>query len=72
MKGSLAAPRQAYLRLLTLRTGEVFRRSRIQGEILRLEAFHTQRTGHEAKATPLANVDLERHVVHLDIEIKEQ
>lgn len=66
VSGELALEPAEYLRLLGLREGEIFSRSRVAEGMERVRARESARS---IDIVPATNLDLERHIVDLDFEV---
>ncbi len=69
-KGDLIGSKQAYYNRLTVSKGEVFNRSKVGKDIVRLNDFYRDKGYAYVNVTPLTNIDLEKRTVDLQFEIE--
>ena len=68
--GDLMGPKKDYFKRLTVASGEVFNRSKVGEDIVRLNDFYKDQGYAYVNVTPLTNVDLDTRIVDLSFEIK--
>jgi len=69
-KGDLIGEKQAYYDRLTVKQGEVFNRSKVGKDIVRLNDYYRDKGYAYVNVTPLTNIDLEKRTVDLQFEIE--
>ena len=57
VRGDLATTKRAYLRRLSVKTGDVFNRSELQADLARLVALHKEQNAPEVNITPETKLD---------------
>ena len=68
--GSLVLPEKRYRDVLSIRTGQLFRRSKVAAAIQNVTKLHQERTRLIANVTPLTNVDIDAKTVDIELNIE--
>ncbi|RMH44206.1 MAG: outer membrane protein assembly factor BamA [Deltaproteobacteria bacterium] len=69
-QGDLIGPKEDYYKRLTVRPGEIFNRSKVGQDIVRLNDYYKDKGYAYVNVTPLTSVDLEKRTVALTFEIE--
>lgn len=68
-KEALARLKEVYRKALKTQSGEIFSRSKLGEDIIRLTGLYKNRGYAFANITPLTNIDMDKRVVHLTFEL---
>ena len=70
-KGDLVVPKPEYLKRLTIQPGEIFNRSRLGNDIVKLNDLYKDRGYAYVNITPLTQIDNETHTVDLTFDAQQ-